>query len=138
MEGTVGQAHNPFDSTLISGSGSALLTDDGTTTYFSNLLPFESHPAGDVRCTHLCIARFHLTAGISQITLAEAFGVSRSTVKRAVRRYRDEGATKAATGMVRRGSDELGGFEHASSVGGAASPDVPRLLSFGHERAAVS
>ena len=69
-----------------------MLTDDGTTTYFSNLLPFESHPAGDVRSTHLRIARFHLTAGISQTTLAEAFGVSRSTVKRAVRRYRNEGA----------------------------------------------
>ena len=73
-------------------SGFSMITSDGTTTYFSNLLPFESHPADDVRCAHLRIARFHLTAGIPQTTLAEAFGVSRSTVKRAVRRYRSEGA----------------------------------------------
>ena len=70
----------------------SLATQDGTTTYFSNLLPFESHTADDVRSKHLRMARFHVTAGIGQGALADAFGVSRSTVKRAVKRYREQGA----------------------------------------------
>ena len=70
----------------------SMATHDGITTYFSNLLPFESHQADDVRAKHLRMACFHVTAGIGQGALAEAFGVSRSTVKRAVKRYREQGA----------------------------------------------
>ena len=38
------------------------------------------------------MARFHVVSGVGQGELANAFGVSRSTVTRAVKLFRDEGA----------------------------------------------
>ena len=61
-------------------------------TYFSNLQPFDCHAAEDVNARHLRMARFHVVSGVGQGELANAFGVSRSTVTRAVKLFRDEGA----------------------------------------------
>ena len=60
----------------------------GWTTYFANLVPIDRHAAEDSRAAQVRMARLHLLSGIRQEDVATAFGVSLSTVTRAVRRYR--------------------------------------------------
>ncbi len=61
------------------------------TVYFSNLEPFDCHPAGDVRAMQLRIARLHRVSGVRIVDLVDGFGLSRSTVKRAIRLFDTRG-----------------------------------------------
>ena len=74
------------------GACFSMATRGEAITYFSNLQPFDCHAAEDVNARHLRMARFHVVSGVGQGELANAFGVSRSTVTRAVKLFRDEGA----------------------------------------------
>ena len=80
----------PPEATLIGGDLS-MQTVAGWTTYFANLVPIDRHAAEDSRAVQLRMARLHLLSGIRQEDVAVAFGVSLSTVTRAVRRYREQG-----------------------------------------------
>ena len=74
------------------GACFSMATRGEAITYFSNLQPFDCHAAEDVNARHLRMARFHVVSGVGQGELANTFGVSRSTVTRAVKLFRDEGA----------------------------------------------
>ena len=78
-------------------------TRDGFTYYFFNLEPFDCHPADDRRAMLLRVARLHVVAGVRQADIMCAFDISRPTVARAVKRYRE------------RGEDAF--FERAGGVG---------------------
>ena len=65
------------------GACFSMATRGEAITYFSNLQPFDCHAAEDVNARHLRMARFHVVSGVGQGELANAFGVSRSTVTRA-------------------------------------------------------
>ena len=80
----------PPEASLIGGDLS-MQTVAGWTTYFANLVPIDRHAADDSRAAQLRMARLHLLSGIRQEDVAAAFGVSLSTVTRAVRRYREQG-----------------------------------------------
>ena len=80
----------PPEATLIGGDLS-MQTVAGWTTYFANLVPIDRHAAEDSRAAQVRMARLHLLSGIRQEDVATAFGVSLSTVTRAVRRYREQG-----------------------------------------------
>ena len=69
----------------------AMQTADGLTRYFHNLTPIDCHDADDAGARRLRIARLHVHNGISQSRLADAFGVTRVTVARNVKLYREQG-----------------------------------------------
>ena len=81
----------PPEAVLIGNSCFAILTGDDTYTYFSNLVPFDSHAADDRAAMLLRIGRLAVVSEIAQRDLVEAFGVSRATVLRARKRYLAEG-----------------------------------------------
>ena len=66
-------------------------TRDGFTYYFFNLEPFDCHPADDRRAMLLRVARLHVVSGVRQADIMCAFDISRPTVARAVKRYRERG-----------------------------------------------
>ena len=81
---------SPPDSTPI-GDRYAMQTHDGFTYYFVNLEPVDCHPADDRRAILLRAARLHVVSGIRQADIMRAFGLSRPTLARAVKRFRDDG-----------------------------------------------
>ena len=116
------------------------------TVYFSNLEPFDCHPAGDVRAMQLRIARLHRVSGVRIVDLVDGFGLSRSTVKRAIRlfdtrgeagfseprRYRgrvviDRGMAKRAGAMLASG---MSGRACARELGISTSTFNENLLLF--------
>ena len=105
MRGLSHARHPPFlpgpEAVQIGNSCFAVLISDHTLTYFSNLVPFDSHAADDRAAMLLRIGRLAVISAISPQDLADAFGVSRATVQRARRRYLAEG--EAAFLKPRRG-----------------------------------
>ncbi len=91
----------PPEAVPIGNSCFAVLISDDTFTYFSNLVPFASHPADDRAAMLMRIGRLAVISALSPQDLADAFCVSRSTVQRARRRYLAEG--EAAFLKPRRG-----------------------------------
>ena len=89
----------PSQAVQIGSSCFAVLISDDAFTYFSNLVPFDSHASDDRML--LRIGRLAVISAISPQDLADAFGVSRATVQRARRRYLAEG--EAAFLKPRRG-----------------------------------
>ena len=73
------------------GDRYALQTRDGFTYYFFNLEPFDCHPADDRRAMLLRAAKLHVVSGVPQADIMAAFHLSRPTVARAVKRYRERG-----------------------------------------------
>ena len=73
------------------GDRYAMQTRDGFTYYFFNLEPFDCHPADDRRALLLRAARLHIVSGVPQADIMAAFHLSRPTVARAVKRYRERG-----------------------------------------------
>ena len=81
---------SPPDASPI-GDRYAMQTHDGFTYYFFNLEPFDCHPADDRRAMLLRAARLHVVSGVRQADIMSAFDLSRPTLARAVKRYRDGG-----------------------------------------------
>ena len=81
----------PPEAVPIGNSCFAVLISDDTFTYFSNLVPFDSHPADDRAAMLMRIGRLAVISALSPQDLADAFCVSRSTVQRARRRYPGRG-----------------------------------------------
>ena len=73
------------------GDRYAMQTRDGFTYYFFNLEPFDCHPADDRRAMLLRAARLYVVSGVRQADIMHAFDLSRPTVARAVKRYRERG-----------------------------------------------
>ena len=92
----------PPEATPIAASFSHA-TFKGMTWYFSNLEPYDCHAAGDTRAMQLRIARLHRVSEISIAALVAAFGLSRSTVKRAVKLYDTRGEAGFSEPRRRRG-----------------------------------
>ena len=81
---------SPPDATPI-GDRYAMQTHDGFIYYFVNLEPVDCHPADDRRAMLLRAARLHVVSGLRQADIMRAFDLSRPTLSRAVKRYRDGG-----------------------------------------------
>ncbi len=73
----------PPEAVQIGNSCFAILITDDSFTYFSNLVPFDSHGADDRSGMLLRIGRLAAISAVSPQDLADAFGVSRATVQRA-------------------------------------------------------
>ena len=87
--------------------------EDSTVTYFHCGMPVFSHGKDDRASFRLITAQLHVTSGAAQAELARAFGVSKISIKRAVKLYRSTGAA---------------GFFAERAVRGAAVLTEPVLL----------
>ena len=85
------------------GDRYAMQTRDGITYYFFNLEPFDCHPADDRRAMLLRAAKLHVVSGVRQADIMAAFDISRPTLARAVKRYREHGEDAFFEPRRRRG-----------------------------------
>ena len=83
---------SPPDSIPIGNSCFSIQVSEDRITYCSNLQPFDCHPINDRRDMLMRIGRLNVVSHIPHRDLMEAFSVSRSTVQRAVNKYREHGA----------------------------------------------
>ena len=64
---------------------------DGQVTYFYGTLPVFSHAENDISSFKMITAQFYLNGYVKQMDIVRAFGVSPISVKRAVKRFQEEG-----------------------------------------------
>jgi hypothetical protein len=76
-------------------------------TYLYGSLPVFIHHVGDLASFHMITAQFVVSGHATQAQIAEAFGVTRISVKRAVKRYREQGAKGFYAPRATRGAAVL-------------------------------
>ncbi|NOY73474.1 MAG: helix-turn-helix domain-containing protein [Gammaproteobacteria bacterium] len=64
---------------------------DGKVTYFNGLMPVFVHEADDESSFRMITAQFCANGFVKQAQIARAFGVTPISVKRSVKRFREEG-----------------------------------------------
>ncbi len=79
----------------------AFIKEDGNITYFNGSLPVISHTEEDTQSFRLITAQFYVNGHTQQAEIASAFGVTTISVKRSVKRYREE----SPGGFYRQKSD---------------------------------
>ena len=73
------------------GNCFSMIKDDSYIYYFNNMQPVDFHDADDKAQMHLRVAKFFTMGAATQRQLATAFGVSRSTVQIAVKKFKAQG-----------------------------------------------
>ena len=81
--------------------------DEERWTYFIGSHPVYSHGAADLRMFRLTVAQLIDTGNCRACDIIKTFGVSKSSVDRAVRRYRGEGAEAFFKHRSRRGTGTI-------------------------------
>ena len=81
----------PEDITLIN-SFIGFQKNSGTVYYFNGSMPIYQHPEDDIRSFRLITSQIIVNGNAKQSEIVRAFGVSSISVKRWVKRYREEGA----------------------------------------------
>jgi transposase len=76
---------------------------DGRVTYFNGSMPVFVHEEEDVASFRMITAQFCVSGNAKQADIVRAFGVSKISLKRAVKRYREEGPKGFYTPRKRRG-----------------------------------
>lgn len=84
----------------------SVFRDKDTWTYFMGSYPVYSHAHGDLRMFHLTAAQMIVTGSCRACEVIRTFGVSKSSIDRAVRKYRERGldAFLKARGSQRSGT----------------------------------
>ena len=70
----------------------AFETKDGRITYFNGSMPVFVHDENDLQTFRMITSQFTINGNATQAEISRAFGVPAITVKRAVKKYREEGA----------------------------------------------
>lgn len=65
---------------------------NGTVYYFNGSMPVYQHPENDIKSFRLFTSQLVINGNAKQVEIVKAFGVSSISVKRWVKRYREEGA----------------------------------------------
>jgi hypothetical protein len=81
----------PEDITLIN-SHVGFQKRNGIVYYFNGSMPIYQHPEQDMRSFRLFTSQLVVNGNAKQVEIVNAFGVSDISVKRWVKRYREEGA----------------------------------------------
>ena len=97
----------PPEAVQIGTSCFAVVFGEERVDYYSNLEPFDFHPVGERNAVQMRIGRFGAINRIKAGDLMEAFGVSRSSVERARKRYIECGAASFFEPPRRRGPSVL-------------------------------
>ena len=80
---------------------------DGRVTYFYGTLPVFTHDENDDASFQMITAQFYTIGNLKQMDIVRAFGVSQISVKRAVKRFREEGVQGFYAEKRRRGAAVL-------------------------------
>ena len=81
----------------------ALRKQDGRVTYFNGNMPVFVHDEEDVASFRMITAQFCVNGNAKQAEIMRAFGVSKISLKRSVKRYREQGPKGFYTPRKRRG-----------------------------------
>ena len=81
----------------------AFRKEDGRVTYFNGSMPVFIHEEGDLASFRMITAQFCVNGNAKQADIARAFGVPKISLKRAVKRYREEGPRGFYAPRKRRG-----------------------------------
>ena len=81
----------------------AFRKQDGQITYFNGAMPVFAHPADDLDSFRMITAQFCVNGNAKQAEIVRAFGVTKISVKRAVKRYREQGPKSFYLPRKRRG-----------------------------------
>ena len=79
------------------------ITQDGTVTYIYGSLPIFSHAVDDLKTFRMITSQLYVNGSVKQADICRAFGVSRISVKRSVKLYREKGAAGFLEPPRRRG-----------------------------------
>ena len=85
----------------------AFSKQDGRVTYFNGSMPVFVHDEEDVASFRMITAQFCVNGNAKQAEIVRAFGVSKISLKRAVKRYREEGPKGFYKPRKRRGAAVL-------------------------------
>jgi predicted transcriptional regulator len=77
---------------------------DGRVTYFYGTLPVFTHDENDDASFRMITAQFYANGYVKQMDIVRAFGVTPISVKRAVKRYKEEGVQGFYTEKKTRGA----------------------------------
>ena len=64
---------------------------EGTITYFNGMMPVFTHDEGDLSTFRMITSQFYINGHVTQSEICDSFSVPSVTVKRAVKKYREEG-----------------------------------------------
>jgi len=92
----------PEGMTLINAN-LGVMTRDGTVTYIYGSLPIFSHAVDDLKTFRMITSQLYVNGSVKQADICRAFGVSRISVKRSVKLYREKGAAGFFEPPQRRG-----------------------------------
>jgi transposase len=92
----------PEGMTLINAN-LGVMTRDGTVTYIYGSLPIFSHAADDLKTFRMITSQLYVNGSVKQADICRAFGVSRISVKRSVKLYREKGTAGFFEPPRRRG-----------------------------------
>ena len=67
----------------------AFSKEDGRVTYFNGSMPVFAHDEDDLASFRMITAQFYVNGNATQAEIMRAFGVSKISLKRAVKRYRE-------------------------------------------------
>ena len=81
----------------------AFRQQDGRITYFNGDMPVFIHDEGDMDSFRMITAQFCVNGNARQADIVRAFGVTKISLKRAVKRYREEGPRGFYRPRQRRG-----------------------------------
>ena len=81
----------------------AFRKQDGQVTYFNGSMPVFVHDAADADSFRMITAQFCVNGNARQADIVRAFGVTKISLKRAVKRYRSEGPRGFYTARRTRG-----------------------------------
>jgi len=102
---------------------------DARVTYFNGSMPVFVHDEDDRASFQMITAQFCVNGNAKQMDIVRAFGVSKISLKRAVKRYREQGPRGFYTARKRRGPAVLTE---------AVLSEAQRLLDAGVEPAQVA
>ena len=92
----------PEGMTLINAN-LGVMTQEGTVTYIYGSLPIFSHAVDDLKTFRMITSQLYVNGSVKQADICRAFGVSRISVKRSVKLYREKGAAGFFEPPRRRG-----------------------------------
>ena len=83
------------------------MTQDGTVTYIYGSLPILSHAVDDLKTFRMITSQLYVNGSAKQADICRAFGVSKISVKRSVKIYREKGIAGFFEQPQRRGAAVL-------------------------------
>jgi len=96
----------PAGTTLIN-EHLAFENKDHRITYFNGIMPVFVHDEDDLPTFRMITSQFYITGNATQAEICRAFGIPAITVKRAVKKYREEGVAGFFKAKGTRGAGVL-------------------------------